>query len=247
MEVIYLSATIRDVAALAGLSIGTVSKYINGQTVKASTQCAIEDAIKQLDYHPNNIAKGLRNAKSFSIAILLPMLSSNFCTSMVSSIESRLLPKGYSVIVCECHNDAKMELLKTQFLIDHMVDGIILIPYALDGKQIKMIQEHNIPLIVLDQEINGQKTDYIVLDNFLAGYETVKHFIELGHKDIAILTGNPEHYTTKGRLGGYKQALSEANIDVPANYIQCGNYTIDGGYNAMIRLCQLEKNRQPYS
>ena len=75
---IHWAATIRDVAALAGLSIGTVSKYINGQTVKASTQYAIEDAI--------------------------------FCTSMISSIESRLLPKGYSVIVCECHNDAKMEL-----------------------------------------------------------------------------------------------------------------------------------------
>lgn len=236
-----MASTIRDVAALAGLSIGTVSKYINGCAVKDSTRTAIESAVRELNYHPNNIARGLRNAKSFSIAILLPMLESNFCTSMISSIEACLLPEGYSVIVCECHNDAKMELQKTQFLIDRMVDGIVLIPYALDGKQIEMIQSNHIPLVLLDQKIYGHETDCIVLDNFLAGYETVKHLTQLGHKAIGILTGNPAHYTTQGRLGGYKKALEEAGIEVSKDYIQCGDYSIDGGYDAMIRLCRLEK------
>ncbi len=60
-----MASTIRDVAARAGLSVGTVSKYINGKTVKENTRLAIEEAIKELDFHPNNIAKGLRNAKSF--------------------------------------------------------------------------------------------------------------------------------------------------------------------------------------
>ena len=113
-----MASTIRDVAARAGLSVATVSKYINGKTVKESTRLAIEEAIKELDFHPNNIAKGLCNAKSFSVAILLPMLDSTFCTSMISSIESTLLPLGYSVIVCECHNNTEMELRKTQYLID---------------------------------------------------------------------------------------------------------------------------------
>lgn len=131
-----MASTIRDVAARAGLSVGTVSKYINGKTVKENTRLAIEEAIKELDFHPNNIAKGLRNAKSFSVAILLPMLDSTFCTSMISSIESTLLPLGYSVIVCECHNNAEMELRKTQYLIDRMVDGIVLIPYASDENQL---------------------------------------------------------------------------------------------------------------
>ncbi|CBL22852.1 MULTISPECIES: LacI family DNA-binding transcriptional regulator [Blautia] len=131
-----MASTIRDVAARAGLSVATVSKYINGKTVKESTRLAIEEAIKELDFHPNNIDKGLCNAKSFSVAILLPMLDSTFCTSMISSIESTLLPLGYSVIVCECHNNAEMELRKTQYLIDRMVDGIVLIPYASDENQL---------------------------------------------------------------------------------------------------------------
>lgn len=235
-----MASTIRDVASLAGLSVGTVSKYINGYTVKDATKESIESAIKQLNYHPNNIAKGLRNAKSFSIAILLPLLNSNFCTSMVSSIEAALLPEGYSVIVCECHNNAEMELKKVQFLIDRMVDGIILIPYALDGKQIRLIQENNIPLVVLDQELKNCKTDGVVLDNLTAGYEPTKHLIELGHRKIAIITGNPEHYTTKGRLSGYKMAMSEAGIPIPDEYLPSGDYTIDGGYEAMLGLWKLE-------
>ncbi|MGI6019148.1 MAG: LacI family DNA-binding transcriptional regulator [Marvinbryantia sp.] len=95
-----MASTIRDVAARAGLSVATVSKYINGKTVKESTRLAIEEAIKELDFHPNNIAKGLCNAKSFSVAILLPMLDSTFCTSMISSIEStqRLIDLGHKDI-----------------------------------------------------------------------------------------------------------------------------------------------------
>ena len=238
---IILASTIRDVAARAGLSVGTVSKYINGKTVKENTRLAIEEAIKELDFHPNNIAKGLRNAKSFSVAILLPMLDSTFCTSMISSIESTLLPLGYSVIVCECHNNAEMELRKTQYLIDLMVDGIVLIPYASDGKQIEMIQKSNIPLILLDQEIQDHATDCIVLDNELAGYESTQRLIDLGHKDIAIITGSPNHYTSNGRLNGYKKAMTNAGLTITDDYIQCGDYCIDGGYEAMMRLCKLQK------
>lgn len=234
-----MAATIRDVANLSGYSVGTISKYINGQPVKEATKIAIDYAIQQLNYSPNNIAKGLRNSKSFSIAILLPMLNSTFCTSMISSIESCLLPEGYSVIVCECHNDAKMELQKTQFLIDRMVDGIILIPYASDGKQIKMIQEHNIPLVVLDQKIEGVEADTIILDNMTASYEPTKHLIELGHKDIAIITGTSNHYTSRERFAGYEKAMKEYHLPIRPEFIQCGNYSTEGGYDAMLRLFDL--------
>ncbi len=234
-----MAATIRDVANLSGYSVGTISKYINGQPVKEATKIAIDHAIQQLNYSPNNIAKGLRNSKSFSIAILLPMLNSSFCTSMISSIESCLLPEGYSVIVCECHNDAKMELQKTQFLIDRMVDGIVLIPYASDGKQIKMIQDHNIPLVVLDQKIEGFETDTIILDNMTASYEPTRHLIELGHKDIAIITGTSSHYTSKERFAGYQKAMQEYSLQIRPEFIQCGNYSIEGGYDAMLRLFDL--------
>lgn len=237
-----MSTTIKDVARLAGLSVGTVSKYINGQKVKEKTRIAIEDAIETLNFRPNNIAKGLRNSKSYSVAILMPRLDSLFCTSMVSSIESTLLPRGYSVIVCECHDDAEMELEKAKFLIDKMVDGVILIPYSHEAKVIKLFHKNNIPVVVLDQELSNYKTDCVVLDNECAGYEPVKHIINKGHDNIGIIIGNPNHYTTKGRLEGYKKALINSGKDIKEEYIQYGNYTIDGGYESMLRLCNL-RNR----
>ena len=154
-----MGATIRDVAKKTGLSLGTISKYINGQPVRESNRVLIEQAIAELQFKPNKIAKGLRNSQTFSVAVLLPMLTSNFCTSMISTIESYLLPRGYSVIVCECHNDTQMELQKTKFLLDRMVDGIILIPYDTSGRQIELIQKNQTPLVVVDQLIKNHPAD----------------------------------------------------------------------------------------
>ena len=120
-----------------------------------------------------------------------------------------------------------------------MVDGIILIPYASDGKQIEMIQKHNIPLVVLDQKIHGIQTDTIILNNEIASYEPVKHLIELGHKDIAIITGTAHHYTSKERFAGYKKAMEEHSLPIQPDFVQCGHYSIEGGYDAMLRLFAL--------
>lgn len=234
-----MASTIRDVANLAGLSLGTVSKYINGTPVKEINRIKIENAIKELNFRPNNIAKGLRNAQSFSVAVLVPMLTSNFCTSMISSIEAYLLPKGYSVIVCECHNDAEMELQKTRFLLDRMIDGIVLIPFSSSGKQIELIQESNTPLIVVDQLIDGYPADSIILDNYRAGYEPVQKLIELNHKKIAVIIGNSDHYTSRRRLDGYLSAMRKYHVPVIDSYIQSGGYSMDGGYDAMLRLAKL--------
>lgn len=233
-----MASTIRDVANRTGLSLGTVSKYINGTPVKEANRIKIENAIQELNFRPNNIAKGLRNAQTFSVAVLIPMLTSNFCTSMISSIETYLLSKGYSVIVCECHNNEKMELQKTRFLLDRMVDGIILIPFSSSGKQIELIQKNNTPLVVVDQLIKGHPADSIILDNFRSAYEPVRKLIQLHHRKIAII-GGPDHYTSTERLRGYIAAMNETQIPVIDDYIQCGNYTMDGGYEAMIRLAEL--------
>lgn len=235
-----MASTIRDVAALAGLSLGTVSKYINGTPVKEENKIQIENAIQKLNYRPNHIAKGLRNSKSFSIAVLVPMLTSNFCTSMISSLESYLLTNGYSVIVCECHNNVEMELQKIKFLLDRMVDGIVLLPYSTNGKQIQLIQESGTPLVLIDQRIAGYDTDSVVLNNMEAGFQPTSHLIELGHTQISIITGALDHYTTKGRLGGYLKAFEEAGLPVNPDFLQCGDYSIDGGYDAMLRLMRLE-------
>lgn len=231
-----MAATIHDVAKYSGLSSGTVSKYINGKPVKEKNREKIEKAIADLHFRPNNIAKGLRNAKSFAVAVLVPMLSSSFSTTIISAIEKYLLPYGYCVIVCECRDDAEMELKKTEFLLSRMIDGIILLPYSPKGKQLDLIQQNNVPVVVIDQLIVNREADSIILDNEQAIFEPTEKLIEYGHKDIALLTGDPSLYTSLGRINGYKKALQLHNIPIQDDYILNGNYTMAGAHQALLDL-----------
>jgi DNA-binding LacI/PurR family transcriptional regulator len=236
-----LASTIRDVAACSGVSLGTISKYINGGTVKEKTRVKIEEAIQKLKYKPNNIAKGLRNARTFTVGVLMSKLNSNFNSIIISSLEEYLLPLGYSVIVSECHENEKMEIEKIKFLLHHMVDGIVIMPYASSGKQIEVIEESKTPFVVIDQLLRRHKTDGVVLDNTAAIEEPVKTLLKMKHRDIAIITGSLTLYTAKGRFAGYKKAMDSYGIPLKEEYIRDGNYTIGGGYSAVLDLFALKK------
>jgi len=236
-----LASTIRDVAAYSGLSLGTISKYINGGTIKEKTRQKIEEAIQKLKFKPNNIAKGLRNAKTFTIGVLLPKLNSYFASIIISSLEEYLLPLGYSVIVSECHESEEMEIEKVKFLLHHMVDGIVILPYARSGKQVEAIKENKTPFVVIDQLLRRYKTDGVILDNVAAIEEPVETLIKMKHKDIAIITGNMSLYTARGRFAGYKKAMNRHGIPLREEYIRDGGYSIDGGYSAVLNFFNLKK------
>jgi DNA-binding LacI/PurR family transcriptional regulator len=236
-----VASTIRDVAAYSGLSLGTISKFINGGAVKENTRLKIEEAIRKLEFKPNNIAKGLRNARTFTVGVLLSKLHSSFDTVIISALEEYLLPLGYSVMVCDCHENAEIEIEKTKFLLSRMVDGIVIMPYASSGKQIAVIEENKTPFVVIDQLFRRHKTDGVGLDNAGATEEPVEILIQMGHRNIAILTGNRTLYTARGRFAGYEKAMKRHRIPIHEDYIRDGNYTTDGGYAAVLDLFRLKK------
>lgn len=231
-----MASTIQDVARLSGLALGTVSKYINGKPVKEVNRLKIEQAIKELDYKPNNLAKGLRTAKTFTIAVLVPKLSNIHCTVIIAALEHYLLPKGYCVIVSECHDNADVEVKKTEFLLNRLVDGMIILPYSMNGKIVDMVKERNIPLVLIDQYIEDHPTDCVILDNAESTYRATQTLISMGHKKIALLTGSPSLFTAKGRIEGYRRALEESGLPVQEDLIINGNYTMDGGFSSVITL-----------
>ena len=232
---------LRDVAAHSGVSLGTISKYINGGVVKEKTRQKIEEAIEKLEYKPNFIAKGLRNAKTFTVGVLMSKLNSPFNSVIISALEEYLLPLGYSVIVSECHESEMIEIEKINFLLRHMVDGIVIMPYASSGKQIEAIQESKTPFVVIDQLLGGYGTDGIVLDNTAAIEEPAEVLIKMNHRDIAIITGNMDLYTSKGRFAGYEKVMNRHHIPLRDEYIRDGNYSISGGYATVLELFSLKK------
>ncbi|MFI3213603.1 MAG: LacI family DNA-binding transcriptional regulator [Eubacteriales bacterium] len=236
-----MGATIKDVASYAGVSVGTVSKYINGGALKQNNQLKIEEAIENLKFKPNKIAKGLRNAKTYTVAILVSSLNLVFIIEIINSIEKYLSQKGYSMILCDCQDNPELEFEKVKQNINRMVDGLILMPCNNSEEVIEYIQKKEVPLVLLDKLEEGIEADGVVLDNVEATYLGMKNLIQNGHEKIAIITGDPSHYTAKKRIEGYIKALVEAGIPVKSEYIVSGDYTVKGGKEAFHQLWDLEE------
>ena len=236
-----MNSTIRDVAAYSGLSLGTISKYINGGSVKGKNRKKIEEAIQKLNYKPNNIAKGLRNSRTFTVGVLLPSFKSSFYGAIISSIEEYLLPLGYKVIASEYHENEEMEIEKIKFFLYHMVDGVVILPWSTSGEQIDVINENKTPFVIIDQLLQGHMADGVILDNEAAIEEPVETLIKMGHRNIAIITGEMVQYTAMGRFAGYEKAMNHHHIPIKKEYIRSGSYKIDGGYAAALDLFRLKK------
>lgn len=227
-----------DIARYAGLSLATVSKYINGGKVKEKNQKKIEDAITALDYKANEIARSLRTRKSKSIGILLPTLDSVFFSNVVANIENHLAKYGYGSIVCFYQNDKEMEKDKLDFLLRRQIDGLILVPQHLKKEDMQRV---NIPVVMIDRSIKNMDCDRVIINNKKACYDSVEQLIKLNHKRIAVLCDCVSKLTSLERLSGYMEALRQHSIDVENNLIKIAekSATFDTGYQMVKELFSL--------
>jgi len=233
-----MGSTIKDVAKYAGLSIATVSKYINGGRVREKNRQRIEEAIKALDFKVNELARGLKTSRTMTVGVLIPSLENIFFTSIISYVENILLQNRYSTIVCDYRNDTELERIRFEFLIDKMVDGIIMVPYGEDIVYINKAFKKNIPVVFIDRMIKGIECDVILADNLNASYNAVEQLIIRGHRRIGIICGPKDIYTTQERLKGYIRVYEDYSLEVDERLIKFGNYDVESGYNLLLKLLE---------
>lgn len=233
-----MAATIKDVAKYAGVSISTVSKYINGGRVREKNRQRIEEAIKALDFKVNELARGLKTNRTMTVGVLIPSLENIFFTSIISYMENILLKNRYSTIVCDYRNDVKLEKIKFEFLMDKMVDGIIMVPHEEDIQYINKAFEKNIPVVLIDRMAKGIECDVVLTDNLNASYNAVEQLIMRGHRRIGIICGPKDVYTTQERLKGYIRVHEDYSLQIDDRLIKFGNYDVESGYNLLLRLLE---------
>lgn len=233
-----MGSTIKDVAKYAGLSIATVSKYINGGRVREKNRQRIEEAIKALDFKVNELARGLKTSRTMTVGVLIPSLENIFFTSIISYVENILLQNRYSTIVCDYRNDTELERIRFEFLTDKMVDGIIMVPYGEDIVYINKAFKKNIPVVFIDRMIKGIECDVILADNLNASYNAVEQLIIRGHRRIGIICGPKDIYTTQERLKGYIRVYEDYSLEVDERLIKFGNYDVESGYNLLLKLLE---------
>lgn len=230
---VIIAVTIKDVAKLANVSIATVSKYINGITVKEQNRRAIDEAVKALNYKVNTIARGLKTNRTMTVGVLIPSLENIFATSIVSHIEKVLLQNGYSTIICDFNQDVSLENGKFDFLIEKFVDGIIIMPLGISEERIRTALEKDIPIVMIDRAMKGCECDVVLADNLNASYNAVEQLITRGHKEITIICGPQSIYTAEERLKGYLRVHEDYNMKVNEDNIKYGDYEIQSGYDIM--------------
>lgn len=206
-------ATIKDVAKMAGVSMATVSKYINGGHLRPDNAEAIKNAIAALDFHANPFARGLKAPPSRSVGVLLPDISAPFFGSVVTALDGVLRENGYHTIIC-CYNaDHALERDNLQFLISAGIDGLIYMPENLTAEEYyELTANYKIPMVQMDRYIQGVACDAVLVDNSDAVYAATAEMISRGHKRIAMISGPKSVSTAKERQVGYLRALSDNDI-----------------------------------
>ena len=233
-----MAATMKDIARRTGLGLATISSYFNGGNVREKNRIKIEEAIEELHYEVNEVARGLKTNATRTIGVVIPELNNTFCAEIITGMEDVLRSHGYATIVCDCRTDRKLEREAVEFLTRRRVDGIINMPVDEEGNHLKRFQKTGKPIVLIDRKIQGINCDSVLVDNKKAAEDAVRYFIERGHRNIGIIGGPEEVFTAQERMAGYYKALEGAGIPVSESLIWHGDYTIQGGVRGLEELVQ---------
>ncbi|RKX73888.1 MAG: LacI family transcriptional regulator [Spirochaetes bacterium] len=231
-------STIRDVAARANVAVGTVSRYLNGYTLREKNRKRIEEAIRELGYKENLIAKGMKTRKTHAIGALVAGYD-EYHMSVIKVLERQITQRGYTLVVCDHENDRQILEQRLNFLLHRRVDGLLLSPSPVDPDLLRKYQYAGIPVILFNNDLPGIEADRIFVDNEEASFRAVEYLILMNHHKIAIINGKPEDSTAIQRLAGYKRAHHNYNISLHEQYITAGDWKEHSGYFAAKRMMDL--------
>ncbi|MDP5032320.1 LacI family DNA-binding transcriptional regulator [Paraglaciecola sp.] len=223
-------ATIYQVSELAGVSLATVSRVINNNSiVSEKTKNKVLSAMKTLDYRPNTMAQSLASNRSNSVGILVSELHGSFYGTMMSDIELALREFGKHAVITAGHSDEKSEKEGVEFLISRSCDALILHVEAVSDDYLIDLKKRNIPFVTVNRYIPEIASNCICLDNELGGYIATHFLLQQGHRDIAYIAGPLWKIDANDRYKGHLRALAEFDVQPHPRLMFEGNFQEEGG------------------
>jgi LacI family transcriptional regulator len=218
-----MKSTIKDVAKKAGVSIATVSFVMNGSKhISADTKDRVLKAIKSLNYHPSKSAINLVSGKTGNIGFILTsdhfLRTEPFYTRIFLGTEFEARNEGYYILLSSVSTDFNENDSLPRFILNKSVDGII-VAGKIPPNLIERISASNLPTVFVDYIPSTNSHPLVLIDNIQGGLLATNHLINLGHKNIAYVSGDIDHPSLSDRLLGYKQALENANLPIKSNLI----------------------------
>jgi len=227
--------TIREVADAAGVSTATVSRLLSGRRVNNPEQ--IQKIIDRLGYRPNPVAIGLRTGMHRTIGVISPDTSNSLLAEVVQGIQREARALGYRVLVGDSNEDAALELELMHDLAQR-TDGLLIFPVNEEGNVLDY--HHSLPLVLVDRDsFHDEPHDLVAVDNARGGQLAVEHLVRFGHTRIATITGPLTSYPGRMRYVGFRDAMQDAGLELPEEYVVDGRFDDAGGAAAMAALLAL--------
>ena len=235
--------TIQDVASRAGVSRSSVSRYLNGATVREAK--AIADAVADLSYEPSPIARSLRSGRTQSVGVVVADVANPFFAAVFKGIEA--VTRAYrdhhhdSVQLFLCNTEENPErLLELLDGLSGRVDGLIIAPPIETAPPEELLRQR-VPVVLLDREFSGEPfADTVLIDNEGGMAAAVRHLASLGHRRIGLISGPLDTTPGRRRHEGYLQGLREAGLETPDELVAIGDFRKEGGHRGTAQLLTLD-------
>ena len=242
------SSSVKDVAALAGVSLGTVSNVLNRpERVSAGTRQRVEQAMAELGFVRNEFARQLRMGTSSTLAYVMLDATNPFFTDVAQGIELAAEKANVSLFICNSNNSGTREESHLGHLMQQRVQGILLTPVDPEAETIDLVAERGVPLVIVDRTRNDTRFCSVAVDDVLGGRLALEHLVDLGHRRVAYIAGPDSLGQVRDRLAGAREAWAAAGL--PAEdlvVLPTASLTVAAGRGAGERLAGMPARTPPH-
>jgi LacI family transcriptional regulator len=228
--------TMKDVAALAGVSSATVSRVLNGRRVSPANERLVVEATEALKYTPNRVARTLRRQLSEVVALVIPDIENPFFTSLARGVADTAQQAGYSVVLCNTDGDVESERNFLDIALSEHMAGVVVAP-AGKSSDVRALLDRGRAVVAVDRPIRGADVDSVVIDNVGAGRMATRVLWDAGFRDIACITGPADIVTAVDRAAGWREVVDELRGRPPAaGRLTYADFRVGGGRARMTEL-----------
>ncbi|ROZ56239.1 LacI family DNA-binding transcriptional regulator [Rhodococcus sp. WS1] len=238
--------TLREIADQAGVHISTASRVLRQPEPAdgwSDSALRVRQVAEELGYQPNLWAASLRTRKTTTIGVVMPRLTDVVVATMFQGIEEAATAAGYSVLLSSPPDDLDAQRKAVEFLVSRQVDGLMLSSIHLPGTDfVDLLPLRSLPILLLNRHIDSATSSptrglpFVSGDDRLGGYLAGKHLLDCGYRDLGVIAGPDHASTSRERVAGFRDALTEAGLELPPNRIVASEFEVQGGVDAAATL-----------
>ncbi|MGR6525350.1 LacI family DNA-binding transcriptional regulator [Rhodococcus erythropolis] len=238
--------TLREIADQAGVHISTASRVLRQPEPAdgwSDSALRVRQVAEELGYQPNLWAASLRTRKTTTIGVVMPRLTDVVVATMFQGIEEAATAAGYSVLLSSPPDDLDAQRKAVEFLVSRQVDGLMLSSIHLPGTDfVDSLPLRSLPILLLNRHIDSATSSpnrglpFVSGDDRLGGYLAGKHLLDCGYRDLGVIAGPDHASTSRERVAGFRDALTEAGLELPTNRIVASEFEVQGGVDAAATL-----------